>query len=206
MAPSPSGERSLEEWLAGIGLAEHAASIAEQGYSSLRFVRAASREDIEELSSDLQLSAEHAERLAQAEYNVKRVSYRNELEERKRVERAEQLEHERILGEEQVLRLQKVREQVLERLNVQCDAERAAGPTVASSATAQAREELFPVYGYADDTLMKDMRFKIGHALRNAGLNGTKYASDLMKSDRWGGPSRPDAVVTNFSLGYDAAA
>ena len=66
MAPSPSGEQSLEEWLAGIGLAEHAASIAEQGYSSLRFVRAASREDIEELSSDLQLSAEHAERLAQA--------------------------------------------------------------------------------------------------------------------------------------------
>ena len=71
--------------------------------------------------------------------------------------------------------------------------------------THMAREELFPVYGYADDTLMKDMRFKLGHALRNAGLNGTDYARDLLKSERWGGPNRPDAVVTNFSLGYDAA-
>ena len=89
------------------------------------------------------------------------------------------------------------------RLNVSADPERAVGPTAASSATVQAREELFPVYGYADETLMKDMRFKLGHALRNAGLNGTEYARDLLASNRWGGPSRPDAVTTNFSLGYD---
>ena len=71
------------------------------------------------------------------------------------------------------------------------------------AAVAHARDELFTVYGYADDTLMKDMRFKLGHALRNAGLNGTEYARELLKADRWGGPSRPDAVVTTFAFGYE---
>ena len=44
--------------------------------------------------------------------------------------------------------------------------------------------KLFPVYGYADETLMKDMRFKLGHALRNAGLNGTDYAGSAAKGGR----------------------
>ena len=61
------------------------------------------------------------------------------------------------------------------------------------------------MYGYADETLMKDMRFKLGHALRNAGLNGTEYARDLLKNERWNKPSRPDAVVTTFSFGYDGS-
>ena len=58
--------------------------------------------------------------------------------------------------------------------------------------------QLFPVYGYADETLMKDMRFKLGHALRNAGLNGTEYARDILTDKCWGGPSRPDAAISNI--------
>ena len=76
-------------------------------------------------------------------------------------------------------RLQRVTELALAQLNVQRDPARAVGPTAASTAPQQAREELFPVHGYADETLMKDMRFKIGHALRNAGLNGTEYARQV---------------------------
>ena len=97
----------------------------------------------------------------------------------------------------------RVREAALERMNVAADPERAVGPTAASSATVLARDELFPVHGYADETLMKDMRFKLGHALRNAGIHDTNYARELLASNRWGAPSRPDAVTTNFSFGYD---
>ena len=107
------------------------------------------------------------------------------------------------MGEEQALRLQRVRELALERMNIECDPERATGQTAASSATVLARDELFPVYGYADDTLMKDMRFKLGHALRNAGLNGTEYARGVLLDKRFGEPRRPDAVQTTFQLGYD---
>lgn len=148
-------------------------------------------------------AARQAERLAQAEYNLKRVEYRIECDERKREARRAQLEHERLLGEEQAERLMRVREQAIERMGVEADPERAVGPTAASSATVLARDELFPVHGYADDTLMKDVRFKLGHALRNAGLNGTDYARELLASNRWGAPNRPDAVRTNFQLGYD---
>ena len=49
---------------------------------------------------------------------------------------------------------------------------------------------------------MKDMRFKLGHALRNAGLNGTDYAREVLQKVG-GAPSRPDAVVTNWQFGYD---
>ena len=96
--------------------------------------------------------------------------------------------------------MQRFREQTIAALDVTADPLK---PTAASQAEALPRDELYPMTGYADATLMKDMRFKLGHALRNAGLNGTEYARDLLKNERWGGPSRPDAVVTNFQLGYD---
>ena len=108
--------------------------------------------------------------------------------------RAEQAEHERLMGEEQALRRQREREAFLATLNVTADEARLTGPTAASQAEAHAREELFPVHGYSDATLMKDMRFKLGHALRNAGLNGTDYARQLLTSNRWGGPTRPDTI------------
>ena len=104
--------------------------------------------------------------------------------------------------------MQRVREQVLATLNVQNDPYK---PTAASAAEhlvqslGEKREKLFPLHGYADETLMKDVRFKLGHALRNAGLNGTQYARELLSDHkRWGGPSRPDAVVSNFQFGEGA--
>ena len=144
-------------------------------------------------------AAKMAAKLAQAEYNLKRVQYRIELDERKKEMMREQREHLRLLGEEKMMRLERVTQAVVERMNLQADPYK---PTYASTATRLANDELFPVYGYADETLMKDMRFKLGHALRNAGLNGTDYAREVLQKVG-GAPSRPDAVVTNWQFGYD---
>lgn len=146
--------------------------------------------------------ARAAEQVAVAEYNLKRVTYRAELHAEREKLQAEQKEHERLLGEEQALRLMRVREQAIAAMGVTADPERATGPTAASEAEVFARAELFPVHGYADATLMKDVRFKLGHALRNAGLNGTEYARNLLcDHKRWGGPARPDAIVSNVPFG-----
>ena len=76
-------------------------------------------------------------------------------------------------------------------------------PTAASQAEAFAREELYPQTGYMDATLMKDVRFKIGHALRNAGLHGTEYARELLcDPKRFGGKPNP-AQQSSFSFGPD---
>jgi hypothetical protein len=146
-----------------------------------------------------------AEKLAVADYNLKRVEFRNEEAERRRKAKAEAEEHERLLGEEKLLRLQQFHERVVASLHVPDDPERIFQDTAATSAQTQARNELFPVYGYADETLMKDVRFKLGHALRNAGMHGTDYARQILTSERFNKPSRPDATVSNFSLGYDHA-
>uniref|UniRef100_A0A7S2GMU0 Uncharacterized protein n=1 Tax=Haptolina brevifila TaxID=156173 RepID=A0A7S2GMU0_9EUKA len=144
-----------------------------------------------------------AQKLIEAEYNLKRVQYRIELHDEREKLRAEQAKHERLIGEEQALRLQRVREKAIAALNVTNDPERATGPTAASQAEAFNRDELFPVHGYADATLMKDMRFKLGHALRNAGLNGTEYARELLcDPKRFGGARRPDAFVSNVPFSH----
>ena len=73
-------------------------------------------------------------------------------------------------------------------------------PTAASQAEALPRDELYPMTGYADATLMKDMRFKIGHALRNAGLHGTAYARELLSDQTRFGPTKPH-MVSNVPFG-----
>ena len=50
-----------------------------------------------------------AKRLAQAEYNLKRVQYRIELDERKKEMMREQKRALRLLGEEKMMRLERVR-------------------------------------------------------------------------------------------------
>ena len=135
------------------------------------------------------------------------MQYRAELLAERERARAEMAEAERQMGEEHALKMQQFREAVLAKLDVHADPYK---PTAASQAEhvvqslGEKREKLFPLHGYADATLMKDVRFKIGHALRNAGLNGTEYARKLLNDPtRWGGPSRPDAVVSNFTFGPD---
>lgn len=144
-----------------------------------------------------------ARKLAQAEHNLRRVQFRNEEAEKRKRAKQEAAEHERLLGEEHAMKLMRFHEKVLASLNVADDPDRIFRGTAATSAQQQAKEELFPVYGYADETLMKDMRFKLGHALRNAGIHGTDYARQVLTSEAFNKPSRPDATVSNFSLGYD---
>ena len=207
-APSSGGAREGGGGAAAAALAEAQRAKAEAEREHKRALIEAYRREKEDetrkfAQSQLELAAAaQSEKLAQAEYNLKRVQYRMELEEERRKERVAAAEHERLVAEEHMMRLQRFHEGVLAKLNVQSDPTKA---TAASAAQRLETAELFPVYGYADDTLMKDMRFKLGHALRNAGLNGTEYARQIMLSQRFGGPSRPDAVTTNFSLGYDHA-
>ena len=143
-----------------------------------------------------------AELLARAEYNLSRVQYRAELHAERERLRAEQAEHERLLGEEQALRRQQEREARIAALTADRQEDDVYKPTAASQAEALPSTDLFPLYGYADATLMKDVRFKIGHALRNAGLHGTDYARQILCDHaRFGGSRRPDAVVSNVPFG-----
>jgi len=143
-----------------------------------------------------------AELLARAEYNLSRVQYRAELHAERERLRAEQAEHERLLGEEQALRRQQEREARIAALTADRQEDDVYKPTAASQAEALPCTDLFPLYGYADATLMKDVRFKIGHALRNAGLHGTDYARQILCDHaRFGGSRRPDAVVSNVPFG-----
>mgnify|MGYP007045181003 CR=1 FL=1 len=85
-------------------------------------------------------------------------------------------------------------------LSAESEARGGAGVTArvrdaATSAQTQARGELFPVYGYADETLLKDMRFKLGAALSGAGLGQTAYARQLLSHARHLLALRRDAHV-----------
>ena len=121
-------------------------------------------------------AAGEEERLQQAEHNLARVQHRHqELHLRLRL-RQEKDEHERLLEEETRRRLLLVTERVDARLNVQPDAERTRQPTAASAAPVAGSAELFPVHGYTDQAVMRDMRFRISEALTKAGINDTSYA------------------------------
>ena len=142
-----------------------------------------------------------AERVAQAEYNLKRVQHRIEMENEKRQAQIEKEEHERLLGEEHAMKLMRFHEKVLASLNVPDDPTRVFKDTAATAAQPHAKGGLFPVHGYADETLMKDVRFKLGHALRNAGIHDSDYARQMLNSKQFVRPSRPDAVVSNITFG-----
>jgi hypothetical protein len=52
------------------------------------------------------------------------------------------------------------------------------------------------VDGYTTQTLMKDQRFRLGMALRDAGLHDTDYARDAMRRLPAGTVARPDMLTT----------
>ena len=151
--------------------------------------------------AEAELACAEAARLAQAERNLERVLYRAEQLRARQLARAEVEEQARRLGEEAERRLMRVRDAALERMNVTADPQRAVAPTAASGATAQPRVELFRATGYAEATLMKDMRYKLSLALSNAGLRGTEYGRNVLTSARLGAPLRPDAIETQIKLG-----
>lgn len=107
----------------------------------------------------------------------------------------------RIEEEEAQARLQRVREKVVAAMGITADSERATGATAASLATCQPKVELFPVHGYSEQTLMKDIRYKLGIALSNAGLRHTEYGRTILTSDKFGIALRPDAIESAIKLG-----
>ena len=197
-AEAAAEARAAAEVAAALVEAQRAKAEAERAHKKALIARyQEEQQECARLEAVKALEAEadaQAARLERAEHNLRRVQFRIELEERKRAARAEQREHERLIGEAHALQMQRFREHAIAQLGVESDPARATGPTAASSAPPVSHEELFPVTGYADETLMKDMRFKLGHALRNAGLNGTDYARQLLTSSRFGGPTRPDTI------------
>ncbi|KAL1525268.1 hypothetical protein AB1Y20_020133 [Prymnesium parvum] len=145
--------------------------------------------------------AEEQERLKQAEYNLQRVQFRAEQLHQRKVLREAQREQDRLEEEEAKARLQRVRERTVAALGVTADPERATGATAASMAVNQPKVELFRVQGYSEEVLMKDMRYKLGIALSNAGLRQTEYGRMMLTSDRLGGALRPDAIESTIKLG-----
>lgn len=58
--------------------------------------------------------------------------------------------------------------------------------------------ELFKNPGFTVDNLMKDIRFKVGAALSNAGLSNTGYAKNLMSGLQGNLAQRRDMSSNNF--------
>ena len=88
----------------------------------------------------------------------------------------EEDEQARLEEEEARRRLRLVTERVEAKLNVQSDPERIMAGTAASTAPKASEFDMYPVRGYTDQTLMRDMRFRITEALSRAGLNQTQHA------------------------------
>ena len=117
-----------------------------------------------------------AARLRQAEINVARVRHRaRELELRQQLRR-EKDEQARLEEEEARRRLRLVTERVEAKMDVQSDPERILAGTAASTAPRADDFQMYPVQGYTDQKIMRDMRFRITEALTRAGLNQTQHA------------------------------
>jgi len=144
-------------------------------------------------------AAAEQERLRQAEHNLERVQFRAEQLALSQQSRAAQREQERLRVEETHARLARVRDKALAAMAVTNDPLRAISSTAASAAPSQPKHELFRVPGYSEQTLMKDMRYKLGIALTNANLRHTEYGRQILNS--MGAASRPDAVESSIRFG-----
>ena len=137
--------------------------------------------------------------LAQVE-NEKRVKVRQQIDQMKAEEREVREEIERQRQAERDERLQRMAASVAP--HVESDPERARSHTFSSAAAyvVSAEDEASgsearpfkAMHGYYDETLFQDQRFKVGQALRAAGLHTTDYGrkvlSELMPSNN----ARPD--------------
>ncbi|TMW56853.1 hypothetical protein Poli38472_006863 [Pythium oligandrum] len=134
---------------------------------------------------------EEAERAAQSAVNAERVQFRQAEYERKLEEdRLEQLRRE-AEEVERLAKIETIKQQVpyAEKLAaIVADPERTRQETAAFRANFEAAEDglpvhekgLFPSHGYDSDTLFKNARFKLGLALRDAGLHSTEYARQAL--------------------------
>ncbi|EEY65187.1 uncharacterized protein PITG_16392 [Phytophthora infestans T30-4] len=131
------------------------------------------------------------ERALQSVVNAERVQYRHDELQRKMDELKHQELDQARLEEQRLARLNELKEttpyaQIV--ANITPDPERTRQETAAFRANVEATQEglpitetgLFPSHGYDCETLFKNARFKLGIALRNAGLNSSEYARQAL--------------------------
>ncbi|KAG6611235.1 Coiled-coil domain-containing protein [Phytophthora cinnamomi] len=131
------------------------------------------------------------ERALQSVVNAERVQYRHHEFQRKLDDMKLEEIHKAQLEEQRLAKLNELKEktpyaQII--ANITPDPERTRQETVAFRANVEAAQEglplsetgLFPSHGYDCDTLFKNARFKLGIALRNAGLNSSEYARQAL--------------------------
>ncbi|KAL4144252.1 hypothetical protein PRNP1_013390 [Phytophthora ramorum] len=132
-----------------------------------------------------------AERTLQSVINAERVQYRHhEFQQKLEVMKLEEI-HKAQLEEQKLAKLNELKEktpyaQII--ANITPDPERTRRETIAFRANVEAAQEglpitetgLFPSHGYDCQTLFKNARFKLGIALRNAGLNSSEYARQAL--------------------------
>ncbi|KAG1689258.1 hypothetical protein DVH05_002326 [Phytophthora capsici] len=131
------------------------------------------------------------ERALQSVVNAERVQYRHDEFQHKLEDiKLEELRREQ-LKQQQVAKLNELKEktpyaQII--ANIVPDPERTRQVTAAFRSNIEAAQEglpitetgLFPSHGYDSETLFKNARFKLGIALRNAGLNSSEYARQAL--------------------------
>ncbi|TYZ51559.1 hypothetical protein PybrP1_004142, partial [[Pythium] brassicae (nom. inval.)] len=144
-----------------------------------------------EKQSDDELVQREAELVAQSLVNAERVQFRHDEYQRKlEDERLEQLRKARA-EELRIAKLNALKDetpyaQII--ASIVPDPERTRQETVAYRANVEAAQEnlpvheagLFPTHGYDCDTLFRNARFKLGLALRNAGLHTNEYARQAL--------------------------
>jgi len=145
--------------------------------------------------------------LVQAQHNLARVEFRAEQLRARQQQQEERKREEQRLGEEAQRKMEAFRERVISSLGVEANPERAMGATVASAlvrpeAVVPGREgDIYRQTGYSDETVFKDVRFKLGLALNNAGLGGTAHARAIMSGDHLGPRARPELFQSNVCFG-----
>ncbi|CAK4277328.1 unnamed protein product [Aphanomyces euteiches] len=125
--------------------------------------------------------------------NATRVAFRTEVYEQK-CELQKQKAIQKVQEEaekEKILEAIKQEAPYAEKIaQIEADPNRTRQATVAFKANVEAAQEglgihetgLFPSHGYDTDKLFKDARFKLGLALRDAGLASTEYAKKAMST------------------------
>ncbi|KAG9414327.1 hypothetical protein AC1031_013526 [Aphanomyces cochlioides] len=136
-----------------------------------------------EAEAQRQLDAINATRVA---FRTEVYEQKCELQKQKAIQKAqEEAEKEKIL--EAIKQEAPYAEKIAQ---VEADPHRTRQATVAFTANVEAAQEglgihetgLFPSHGYDTDKLFKDARFKLGIALRDAGLASTEYAKKAMST------------------------
>ncbi|XP_058520494.1 coiled-coil domain-containing protein 148 isoform X2 [Ochotona princeps] len=141
---------------------------------------------------------------AQAVKDKERVKYRQELLEKRLMEKREAALQEAHEEEERARRLEALRQQVA--VVAQFDPVRMMSDTIASKARMDAEMEeefilqkpLFSLNTYSEQQIISDPRLRVELALREAGLHNTCYAQEILPKISPQKPPRKDMESTVF--------